>query len=96
MHGHTYRVDVTVIGDPEPETFNMVADDQLLQSYMAAAVRELDGRHLNDMLPATIPSVNGIAAWFWENLALHFKMQEVTVWQDDLAASVRRDRLGLV
>jgi hypothetical protein len=68
----------------------MVASEAEVARLIGASLFELNGRHLNDMLPGVIPSVAGVAHWLWERLALHFRMYEVTVWQDDLAASIRR------
>lgn len=91
LHGHTYKVEVTVIGDPDPEVHNMVANEQEVLDAIASCTFEISGRHLNDQLPAIIPSAQGIANWVWERLALRFQLYEVTVWQDNLRASVRHE-----
>jgi 6-pyruvoyltetrahydropterin/6-carboxytetrahydropterin synthase len=91
MHGHTFKVFVKVVGDPEPEVFNMVANDNDLMTVVDTTLEELDNRHLNDMLPALIPSAQGVAAWLWERLQMKFQLYEVTIWQDDLRASVHRE-----
>lgn len=91
MHGHTYRVRVVVVGDPEPETHNLVANDVDLFAKLEEIRNEIHNRHLNDMLPGVIPSAQGLANWFWERLALFYRLDEVTVWQDDLQASKRRE-----
>lgn len=90
-HGHTYRVEVQIIGDPEPDTFNMVANDSEAREALDSVLYEINYRDLNEQLPAVIPSVQGIANWIWERLALRFQLYEVTVWQDDLGASIRRE-----
>lgn len=91
LHGHTYRVRVIIQGDPEPETHNMIANDVDFFERLTALRDEIHNRHLNDMLPGVIPSAQGLANWFWERLALHYKLDEVTVWQDDLQSSLRRE-----
>lgn len=91
LHGHTYKVEVTIVGDPDPEMNNMIANDRDLLSAIANVIFEISGRHLNDQLPAIIPSAQGIANWVWERLALRFQLHEVTVWQDDLRASISRE-----
>jgi 6-pyruvoyltetrahydropterin/6-carboxytetrahydropterin synthase len=91
LHGHTYLVDLTIVGDPNPETFSMVANDVDARLALNDLLYELNNRHLNDQLPAVIPSPQGIANWIWERLALRFQLYEVTVWQDDLGASVSRE-----
>jgi len=92
LHGHTFRVIIRVQGDPEPDTHNLVANDGELLKRIEDLRAELNGRHLNDMLPGVIPSAQGLANWFWERLALHYQLDEVTVWQDDLEASLRREQ----
>lgn len=90
VHGHTYRVNVTVEGEPDPDQDGLVVNEQELRESLANLLAELDRRSLNDMLAPAMPSVQGVAGWLWERLALHYRLDEVTVWQDDLAASVRR------
>lgn len=91
LHGHTYKVKVVVQGDPDPDTFNFVADYGEFDKRVNDLLRELDGRDLNAMMPGTIPSAQGIANWFWERLTLHYRLDEVLVWQDQLLASIRRE-----
>ena len=90
-HGHTFKVEVTVIGDPEPDTFNMVANDMEVREDLDKVLYEINYRNLNDMLPAVIASPQGVANWIWERLALRYQLHEVSVWQDDLRASLRRE-----
>jgi 6-pyruvoyltetrahydropterin/6-carboxytetrahydropterin synthase len=91
LHGHTFKVKVVVSGDPDPDLFNFVVNYAEFEKRIADLLIELDGRHLNDMLPGVIPSAQGLANWFWERLALHYQLDEVIVWQDDLEASLRRE-----
>ena len=90
VHGHSYRVLVTLEGEPDPDQSGLVADEAAARSLLTQSLAELDARNLNDMLAPALPSVQGVASWLWERFALHYKLDEVTVWQDDLAASVRR------
>src|SRR5512141_3107095 len=76
-HGHTYDVQVTVIGDPDPDTFNMVADEAEFRKRLDSLLYEVNYRHLNDQLPAVIPSVQGIANWIWERLSIDYQVHEV-------------------
>jgi len=91
LHGHSWRVRVIVRGDPDPETHNLVANDIDFFDRLNALTEEIANRHLNDMLPGIIPSAQGVAGWYWERLSLHYRIDEVTVWQDDLQASLRRE-----
>lgn len=67
IHGHSYRAEVTVRGQPDPDT-GMIVDIGLLERAMAEAREALDHRFLdeiNDLGPATMEN---LAAWIWRKL----------------------------
>jgi 6-pyruvoyltetrahydropterin/6-carboxytetrahydropterin synthase len=67
VHGHSYRAEITVRGEPDPET-GMIIDLGLLERAMAGARDALDHRfldELNDLGPATMEN---LAAWIWRKL----------------------------
>ena len=67
IHGHSYRAEITVRGQPDPET-GMIIDLGLLERSMADARDALDHRFLdeiNDLGPATMEN---LAAWIWRRL----------------------------
>ena len=91
MHGHQFEVHIAVKGDPDPTVANFVASDVQLGARIDAALSELHLRHLNDALPAIIPSAQGVAGWLWEKLAIYYTVHEIHVWQDSaLCASIER------
>lgn len=61
LHGHTWRLVLTIDSEPADEEGRRVAF-----SVLRALIGEIDQRHLNDQLPASIPSPQGVAAWAWE------------------------------
>lgn len=70
IHGHSYRAEVTVRGEPDPLT-GMIIDLGLLDRAMSDAREALDHRFLdemNDLGPATIEN---LAAWIWRRLKPH-------------------------
>lgn len=75
-HGHNYDVEVTVSGEPDPET-GMVIDlkvlKRLLQEYV---IDELDHKHLNydvEFMRDVIPTAENIAMKIWERLEPHIE-----------------------
>ena len=67
IHGHSYRAEVTVRGEPDP-TSGMIIDLGLLDRAMNEARDQLDHRFLdeiNDLGPATMEN---LAVWIFERL----------------------------
>ncbi len=70
-HGHNYELDVTVIGDIDPET-GMVMNLRTLDTILNdVVVSRLDHRHLNEELPEwkeKIPTTENLAIDLWQRL----------------------------
>ncbi|MGV1014966.1 MAG: 6-pyruvoyl trahydropterin synthase family protein [Methyloceanibacter sp.] len=67
VHGHSFRVRVTIHGDPDPRTGILVH----LEDFEAALadVREaLDHRLLNEVDGLAMPTLERIAIWLWDRL----------------------------
>jgi 6-pyruvoyltetrahydropterin/6-carboxytetrahydropterin synthase len=73
-HGHNYDLEVTVAGEPDPET-GMVIDLKVLKRLLNDHVIEkLDHKHLNhdvDFMRDVIPTAENIAIKIWERLEPH-------------------------
>ena len=69
-HGHNYVLEVTVAGEPDPET-GMVLDLKELKDILEREVMErMDHRHLNYEVPelaGQIPTCENIAAVIWRS-----------------------------
>lgn len=68
VHGHSFRVRVTVDGEPDPETGLVMHFDDL-SAAMGAAREELDHRFLNEIPGLGAPTLERIAEWMWHRLA---------------------------
>src|SRR6201988_2206316 len=70
-HGHNYTLEVTVVGEPDPET-GMVLDLKELKDILQREIVErMDHRHLNYEVPelaGKIPTVENIASVIWQLL----------------------------
>ena len=67
IHGHSYRAEVTIRGNPDPAT-GMIVDLGILEASMEDARDALDHRFLdeiNDLGPATMEN---ISRWIWDRL----------------------------
>jgi 6-pyruvoyltetrahydropterin/6-carboxytetrahydropterin synthase len=71
-HGHNYEIEVTVAGDPAPET-GMIMDLKKLADIIEAEILDkVDHRHLNfdvEFLRGVIPTAENLAMIFWDILA---------------------------
>ncbi len=68
VHGHSFRVRVTVEGRPDLATGYVVHFDDL-SAALADAREVLDHRLLNDVEGLTSPTLERIAEWLWNRLA---------------------------
>lgn len=75
-HGHNYRVEITVAGEPD-EQVGMVANLSELDTLIEREVIQvLDYTYLNRDLPAfqeVVPTTENLVRFIWERLAPHFE-----------------------
>ncbi len=92
LHGHSYRLDVTVEGPLEtagPATGMVVDFDVLSQVVRANVIDALDHRHLNDLIDN--PTSENIVAWIWRRLAPALpQLAELTLWETANACAILR------
>lgn len=70
LHGHTWRVSVSVGGPLEPDENGLrrVALSDSLENDLRRLMEELDERDLVAMLPGVVTTPEGVAAWILERL----------------------------
>jgi 6-pyruvoyltetrahydropterin/6-carboxytetrahydropterin synthase len=82
IHGHSYRAEVAVRGNADPES-GMVIDLGLFERALQDARDGLDHRFLdeiNDLGPATMEN---LSAWIWRRVAPVCRgLSRVTVYRD--------------
>ena len=92
LHGHSYRLDVTVEGPLQPggPAAGMVVDfDELARVVRASIVDKLDHTHLNDAIEN--PTSENIVAWIWQRLAPQLPgLAELTLWETATACAILR------
>lgn len=70
-HGHNYEIEVTVRGEPDPETGMILDLKHLADIIDEEIVDKVDHRHLNldiDFLQGIIPTAENLAIVFWSIL----------------------------
>lgn len=70
-HGHNYILEVTIKGNPDPETGYVYDLKKLKLLLKEKVVSKLDHKHLNkdvDFLQGIIPTVENIAVMIWRIL----------------------------
>ena len=70
-HGHNYVVEVTVAGEPRPETGYVIDLKKLKEIVAKEVIDKVDHKHLNmdvEFMQAVIPTAENIARAFWNVL----------------------------
>ena len=92
LHGHNYKVRVTLAG-AELDAAGLLLDFKLLKQVMRPAIERIDHRMLNDLEPFIVlnPSAENIAKYFYDltnqQLAAmtegRVRVKDCTVWETD-------------
>lgn len=95
VHGHNYRVQITVEG-PELDSIGLLVDFADVKHLLRAVVKKLDHQFLNDLEPFTAlnPSAENVAKYFYdeirEELNPEIRIGQVKVWETDTSSAVYR------
>lgn len=81
LHGHTYKMRVTLEGEPDHEgmIFDFVEMKEIINELV---VSKLDHYEINQIIPN--PSAENIAVWVWEQISGKFrdaKLVKVKIWE---------------
>ncbi len=86
IHGHTYRLEVTVKGEINPETGMVMDFYDLKRIVKENAVSRLDHCYLNDVLPC-IPTAENIAVWICRSLQSQLPiLHKIKLWETPTSA----------
>ena len=97
VHGHNYRVRVTVQGSQLDAT-GLLVDFADVNRLISGTVEYLDHRFINDLPPfdQLNPSAENIAKYFYERVSGGLKSEvaarvsQVQVWETDVSSAVYR------
>lgn len=85
IHGHSYRAEVFVRGQPDPVT-GMVVDFGVFERAMETARDGLDHRFLDEVNDLGRPTMENLALWIWRVLESSCRgLSRVTVHRDSSA-----------
>lgn len=87
VHGHNYRLRVTIEGELDEE--GMILDFAEVKKIVQAKVLEqCDHTDLNEMI--SNPSAENIAIWVWQQLKNDLNLFEVRIWETANASVILR------
>jgi 6-pyruvoyltetrahydropterin/6-carboxytetrahydropterin synthase len=97
VHGHNYRVRVTIEGE-QLDANGLLVDFVDVKRLMGGAIEYLDHRFINDLEPfdKINPSAENIAKYFYDRLHAGMKNEapvriaEIRVWETDTSSAVYR------
>jgi 6-pyruvoyl tetrahydropterin synthase/QueD family protein len=69
MHGHSFRVEVTVAGEVDERMGWLVDFAEITAVVEPLIMRELDHRTLNDVPGLENPTSERLCAWLWSRIA---------------------------
>ncbi len=88
-HGHNYRLEVTVRGEPNPDTGYVIDLGELARIVEERIIAPCDHKNLNldvDFLQGILPSSENLVVAFWNRLSGHLssgKLYCVTLHETD-------------
>jgi 6-pyruvoyltetrahydropterin/6-carboxytetrahydropterin synthase len=86
MHGHSYRISVTVAGDVDPAMGWLIDFAEITRVVEPLLKNELDHRTLNDVPGLENPTAELLSGWLWERLAPHLPHLSVITVHETCAA----------
>jgi 6-pyruvoyltetrahydropterin/6-carboxytetrahydropterin synthase len=96
VHGHNYRVQVTMEGE-DLNPIGLLVDFTDLKKLIRAIVARLDHQFLNDLAPfdAINPSAENMARYFYDEIASGLaapgpRIREVKIWETDITSATYR------
>jgi 6-pyruvoyltetrahydropterin/6-carboxytetrahydropterin synthase len=96
VHGHNYKVRITVAGEQLDET-GLLVDFLEVKRLMGAVIDYLDHRFINDLAPFDLinPSAENIAKYFYDRVSTGLsgggvRISEVKVWETDSSSATYR------
>lgn len=94
VHGHNYRVQVSVVGDALNET-GLLFDFADLKRVLRQTSEYLDHQFINDLKPFDVinPSAENLAKFFYEEIQKQLtggQVASVRVWETDTSCATFR------
>ena len=98
LHGHNYKVRVTLAG-PELDSTGLLYDFVDLKQVIQSVIRSLDHQYLNELKPFDVlnPSAENVAKFIYDEASKGLRsasngagISSITVWETDTSAATYR------
>ena len=95
VHGHNYRVQLTLEG-LELDGIGLLVDFVEVKRLIHGVVDRLDHRFINDLAPFDVvnPSAENLAKYFYDeisaNLSPQVRLGQVKIWETDITSATYR------
>ena len=93
-HGHNYLLEVTIAGEPDPETGMVINLQDLRAAMEKRIVDKCDHRHLNedvDFLRGQVTTTENLCRLFWRELADELSSLGARAWLHRVRLQETRD-----
>lgn len=82
LHGHTYVLEVSIIGEVNPDTGMVMDFHQLDYTVKSKVLEYLDHKCLNDVIKN--PTAENVALWIMNELCKHVKEKiSIKLWETE-------------
>lgn len=90
LHGHSYRLDVHVTGQPDPNT-GWVIDFAAIKATVEPIVEQLDHRCLDDLPDLTNSTSEALCEYLWQRIAPKLpELSAITIWESETSKCIYR------
>jgi 6-pyruvoyltetrahydropterin/6-carboxytetrahydropterin synthase len=90
VHGHSYRIDVHVAGEVDPNT-GWLMDYAEIKQIVEPVIEELDHRFLNDVGGLENSTSELLARYLWDRVAPEIpQLAAIAVWESGTARCIYR------
>lgn len=98
LHGHNYKVRITLAG-PQLDEVGLLYDFVHLKQVIQGVIRALDHKYLNELKPFDVlnPSAENIAKHIYDETSKQMhqtpngaRISSITVWESDVTAATYR------
>ena len=95
VHGHNYRVQLTLEGS-ELDAIGLLVDFVEVKRLIHGVVDRLDHRFINDLPPFDVvnPSAENLAKYFYDEISVNLtpavRLGQVKIWETDITSATYR------
>jgi 6-pyruvoyltetrahydropterin/6-carboxytetrahydropterin synthase len=90
LHGHTFKIEVSVEGEVDPDS-GWLYDHARISEVVRPFVNQLDHVYLNEVDGLDNPTIENLAAWFWNRIKPELpELCEIAIHETPTARCVYR------